>query len=86
MYTEIGAGVVGVLAGVSGSGLMFRFLNAKIDKKQDRNMCETIAKNFAESLHKGDEKFDKIIGTQTDMLISFEGLTKELKHLNGKTP
>ena len=85
MVNEIGAGIGGI-AGLGGVMLIFRFLNAKIDKKQDKTLCENIAKNFAESLHKGEERFDKIIDTLGEIQVSNGKIEEHLKHLNGNTP
>lgn len=90
MPGEIGIGVVGVLAGIGGgiggSSLMFRFLNAKIDAlkkcKQDTKLCDERSGDIQKDLERGEAKFDKIMKIQTDMLVSIEGLTKEIKHFN----
>ena len=86
MLTEVGYVASGAVAGVGGVAIMFKFLNAKIDKKQDKTLCENIAKNFAESLHKGEERFDKIMDTLGEIQVSNGKIEQELKHLNGKTP
>jgi len=84
MLNEIGAGIGGA-AGIGTIALVFRFLNAKIEKKQDKSLCENIAKNFNESFHRGDEKFDKIMDKLGDLEVATGKVEQELKHLNGKT-
>ena len=86
MVNEIGAGIGGAALTLGGAVAMFRFLNAKIEKKQDKSLCENIAKNFAESLHKGEEKFDKIMNTLGEIKVSNGKIEEHLKHLNGNTP
>lgn len=86
MLSEITAGLIGAVAGLGGMTLMLRFLNAKIDKKQDRSLCENIAKNFAEGLHRGEEKFDKIMETLVKIQVANGAIKKELEHLNRKSP
>ena len=55
----LGSAVGGAVA----VGIMFRFLNVKIDKKQDsidkkqdKEMCERIAKSFEKAIDKSDGK------------------------------
>lgn len=84
MVGEIGAGIGGV-AGISAIALVLRFLNAKIDKKQDKTLCENIAKNFAEGLHRGEEKFDKIMDTLGEIQVATGKIEQELKYRNGRT-
>ena len=55
MLTEIGAGIGGAVT--LGAGMaMFKFLNAKIDKKQDKVMCERIAQSLEKAIDKSEEK------------------------------
>ena len=61
MLSEIGYVAGGAVASLGGVALMFRFLNAKIDKKQDSSLCENIVENFSKGLARGEEKFDQIM-------------------------
>ena len=89
MSAELTAGISGAIAGIGGLGLVLRFLNKKIDciknNTQSVTLCNERSGDIQKDLKRGQEQFDKIMKTQTDMLISMEGLTKEIKHLNGKT-
>ena len=85
MLTEIGYVAGGAVASLGGVALMFRFLNAKIDKKQDKSLCENLAKNFNKGLHRGEEKFDKIMDALGEIKEDNSAIKQELKHFNGKT-
>ncbi len=80
----------GVIAGLGTVALMARFLNSKIDTqntklnlKQDKAMCNQVVETFKESMHKGDEKFEKIMETLTKIQITNGQIRQEIKHLNG---
>ncbi len=82
----------GVIAGLGTVALMARFLNSKIDTqntklnlKQDKAMCNQVVETFKESMHKGDEKFDKIMETLTDIQITNGQIKSQLKYMNGNS-
>ena len=52
--------VVTVFTGLGGVGLMFRFLNNKIDSKVGQIDCDTHVRAIEKILDKGDAKFDKL--------------------------
>ena len=86
--TEVGTGIGAIAA----MGFILKFLVSKLGKKQDKEMCKVIKTNFEKALGRGEKKFGAImstqtaiLNTQTDILVSLEGITTELKHLNGKT-
>jgi formiminotetrahydrofolate cyclodeaminase len=85
MLSEIGYSVAGVAAGIGGVAIMFRFLNVKIEKKQDKALCENIAKNFNDGMKKGEKRFDKIMEILGDLQVSNGKIEQELKHFNGIT-
>lgn len=92
--TEIGAGIGAVAA----MGFLVRFLVGKLGKKQDKEMCNTIRTNFEKDLSRGEEKFDVIMTTLTELKVTNEGvrvsnegiekelgrLSKEVRIYNGK--
>ena len=75
MLGEIGAGVGGAVA----VGFMFRFLNTKID---------AVKKDTQKDLKRGQEKFDKIMDTLTEIQVDnadqFGRINQKLEDLNGK--
>ena len=89
MIGEIGAGIGGAVAGLGSVAIIFRWLNAKIDKKQDKTLCEKVVENFNQGLDKGEKKFDKIMDTlgeiQVDNADQFGRINQKLEDLNGKT-
>ena len=84
MVNEIGAGIGGALT-LGGAMLILRFLNAKIEKKQDKSLCEKISDNIVKALDKGEEKFDKIMDALGEIKEDNAAIKQELKHFNGKT-
>ncbi|MCK5018168.1 MAG: hypothetical protein KAS32_14020 [Candidatus Peribacteraceae bacterium] len=85
MLSEVGYVASGAVAGVGGVAIMFRFLNAKIDKKQDKTLCETIAKNFGKAIDKSDKNHEKVMEILGEIQVSNGKIEQELKHMNGKT-
>ena len=88
MLNEIGAGVGGALT-LGGVMAMFKFLNVKIGKKQDKSLCENIVENISKSLARGEAKFDKIMDAlgeiKVDNANQFGRINQKLENLNGKT-
>jgi len=84
MINEIGAGIGGALT-ISGAMVMFRFLNQKIDKKQDKAMCERIAKAFEKGIDKSTEDHEKTMKILGEIQVATGKIEQELKHFNGKT-
>ena len=93
MVNELVSASIGVTAGLGGLVILTRFLNKKIDTaitktdnamkcKQSIKLCDERSGDIQKDLERGEAKFDKIMKIQTDMLISIEGLTKEIKHFN----
>ena len=87
----IGAGIGGAIAGVGGVFIMFKFLNAKVDKtnanldkKQDKDMCLVIARKFEKALDESAENQKTVMTILGTIQVSNEGIRKELKHLNAK--
>ena len=75
----------GAVAGVGGVLIMFKFLNAKIDKKQDKSLCTEIAKTFEKGIDKGFENHEKAMTILSEIQIATGKIEQELKHFNGKT-
>ncbi len=92
MTGELGLVFGGAVAGLGTVALMSRFLNQKIDKqqkrldgKQDKVMCNQVVETFKESMHKGDEKFEKIMETLTDIQVTNGQIKSQLKYMNGNS-
>ena len=69
MPTGIEYGIIGGAATLGGMGLMFRWMNNKIDKKQDVTMCDERSGNLKDTL-------EEIKDTQKEIL-------KEIRVKNG---
>lgn len=80
MVSEIGAGIGGAVAGLGSIAIVFRWLNSKIDKKQDKSLCNNIAETFSQSLNRGEEKFDKIMETLTEIQIATGKIEQRLNN------
>ena len=78
---EIGAAAGGIVT----FGMLFLFLNNKVDKKQDKTLCNEISKNFSEGIHKQEENQKEIMKTLSKITVSNAEIKQELKHMNGKT-
>ena len=63
MYKDIGtaSGVIAVMA------IMWRFMNVKIEKKQNKDLCDQIHGSIEKGLHAGEKKFDKIMDKLDDI-------------------
>ena len=85
MLSELGYSMAGVAAGIGGVALMFRFLNTKIDKKQDKALCERIAENFGKAIDKSTDNHEKVMEILGMIQVSNGKIEQELKHLNGRT-
>jgi len=84
MITEIGAGVGGAIT-FGAAMTMFKFLNNKIDKKQDKTMCEEVVKNFTKAIDKSDLKHKETMTILNQIQVATGKIEQELKHFNGKT-
>ena len=82
MINEIGAGVGGALT-FGGAVAMFKFLNAKIDKKQDKALCKEIAKTFDKGIDRINEDHDKAMEILGKIQVATGKIEQEL--LNNKT-
>ena len=80
---EITAAISGVIAGIGGAALMFKFLNAKIDKKQDKSVCAEIAKNFEKSINKSDERHEKVMEILSKIQIATGKIEQKVINGNG---
>lgn len=81
MYSEIGT-ASGVIVGMI---LMVKFLNAKIDKKQNKEMCKQIHGSIEKGLSDGNKKFDKIMDKLEIIGNDNAAIKNELKHMNGNS-
>ena len=61
MPTGIEYGIIGGAATLGGMGLMFRWMNNKIDKKQDVTMCDERSGNIKDDLHEIKESQKEIL-------------------------
>jgi len=82
MVNEIGAGVGGALT-ISGAMMMFRYLNQKIEKKQDKNMCVVMHDNIKEAQNKSEEDHEKVMKILSEIQIATGKIEQQL--VNGKT-
>ena len=79
MYAEIGT-ASGVLVAM---GVVLRFMNAKIDRKQNKDVCDQIHTSMDKSLESADKKFDKIMDKLEVIREDNAAIKQHLKHLNG---
>lgn len=84
MLNEIGAGIGGIL-GIGTITLVFRFLNAKIEKKQDKTMCDERSGGVKENIERIEQKVDVNVKATHSIDKNVGQILQELKHLNGKT-
>lgn len=84
MYAELGTAAGSITA----MGFLFYFINVKVNKKQDKNMCSEISNTIKDDLKSGQEKFNKIMDTLTEIKVDnakqFGKINQQLKDLNGK--
>ena len=80
MYTEIATAG----GGLTIMCLIWKFVDAKVNKKQDKNLCEQIHNNLEQSIMKVEKKSDKIMETLQDIKEDVAVTKNELKHMNGK--
>ena len=73
----------GAVATIGAVGIMFRWLNNKIDKKQDIRLCRQIYKDIKENLTDVKTSQAKTIDAQTQVQVDVGRILQELKHLNG---
>ena len=66
-------------------GLMWRFLNAKTDKKQEKEMCKQIHGGIENTLSDMKQESHKIFNTLVEIKEDNAAIKNELKHLNGKS-
>ena len=81
---------IGTAAGtITAMGFLVYFVNAKANKKQDKSMCKQISGKIEHDLQRGEDKFDKIMETLTEIKVDnakqFGKINQELKTLNGKS-
>ena len=88
MYAELGTAA----GSITGMGLLVYFINAKVNKKQDKEMCIQKHGTIEKDLGKGDDRFktfdnkmDKILDSQAEIKGEIIGIKKELEIRNGKT-
>ena len=74
----------GAVATIGAVGIMFRWLNNKIDKKQDIRLCRQIHQDIKENLREVKTSQAKTIDVQTQVQVDIGAILQELKHLNGK--
>jgi len=85
---------IGIGSGIGGAvavGIMFRFLNAKIDKKQvlidakqDKSMCERIARSFEKAIDKSDAKHEETMAILNKIQIATGKIEQRIINHNGK--
>ena len=90
---DLATAVISTGTVLGGVGLMFRFINSKINQKQEKEVCHTMHDAMAKELSKGDEKFKEIIeaqrsiittvGTMNDTLTVIKTDLKWMKKKNG---
>lgn len=84
MLSEITAGLIGATGGLGGVMIVMRFLNAKIDKKQDKALCVAIAKTFEKGIEKSADNHEKVMEILGAIQVSNGRVEQQLKYLNGK--
>lgn len=89
---ELSTMIIGAGVAVVGTGTMLKFLNGRINKKQEIKTCEAIHKANNEALERGEKKFDKLLDEQekqgktlAGQAVTLEFIGKSLDKLaNGK--
>ena len=78
---------IGIGSGIGGAvavGIMFRFLNVKIDKKQDKAMCERIAKSFEKAIDRSDAKHEETMAILNKIQVATGKIEQRIINHNGK--
>jgi len=85
---------IGIGSGIGGAvavGIMFRFLNVKIDKKQDaidkkqdKAMCERIAKSFEKAIDRSDVKHGETMAILNKIQVATGKIEQRIINHNGK--